>query len=301
MKLQVLHRTHYAYAASVHDSFNEARVQPMDTDGQRRVSFILKVLPSTRLSHYLDFNLNCVHVFEVAAPHLELSIEASSVVQTSELPFLSETENLAPLSALPECARMERCYDFLRPGGFINAEGELFGLAREIAAGETDAWQVTLKLMRYVHAEFHYQPASTHVHTTVEEVLKLRRGVCQDFAHVLIGLCRMIQIPARYVSGYLYNGPADQLKGAQASHAWIEVYLPQIGWRGLDPTNNQQVNTRYVKVAVGRDYGDVPPLKGRYRGTPERKMKVDVLVTRLDGEDGDPRGSRVGATHAAGA
>jgi transglutaminase-like putative cysteine protease len=285
MKLQVFHRTHYSYAAPVRDSFNELRLQPSDADGQRRLNFILKVLPATRLSHYLDFNLNCVHMFELTTAHSELAVEATSVVLTTDLPPLPEDRDLAPLSALPECARMERCYDFLRPSTFVNAEGELYGLAREIGQGCTDAWQLALMLMRHVFTQYQYQPASTHVHTTVEEVLKLRRGVCQDFAHLLLGLCRMSQIPARYVSGYLYNGPVDQLKGSQASHAWVEIFLPQIGWRGLDPTNNQQVNHRYVKVAIGRDYADVPPFKGTYRGTTDRKLTVDVLVSRLDEDE----------------
>jgi transglutaminase-like putative cysteine protease len=116
----------------------------------------------------------------------------------------------------------------------------------------------------------------------MEEALRLRQGVCQDFAHVMIGLCRALKIPARYVSGYLYNGPADELKGSQATHAWVDVFLPGLGWRGLDPTNQQPVNGRYVKVAIGRDYADVSPFRGTYRGTANRRLSVDVLVTRLD-------------------
>jgi transglutaminase-like putative cysteine protease len=155
-------------------------------------------------------------------------------------------------------------------------------LALDVAAGRTDVWQVALAVMQHIHAEFVYLPAVTHVHTTMPEALRLRRGVCQDFAHVMTGLCRALGIPARYVSGYLYNGPADRLKGAQATHAWVEVFVPGIGWRGLDPTNAQQANSRYVKIASGRDYGDVSPLRGTYRGTAQRKLSVEVLVTRLD-------------------
>jgi transglutaminase-like putative cysteine protease len=116
----------------------------------------------------------------------------------------------------------------------------------------------------------------------VREVLKTRAGVCQDFAHVMLGLCRALKIPTRYVSGYLYNGPADQLKGAQASHAWVEVYVLGHGWCGLDPTNNRLADGHYVKVATGRDFADVSPLKGTYRGTARRELSVDVLVTRLE-------------------
>ena len=282
MKLQIYHRTHHAYASPVRDSFNEARLEPVDSERQSRQSFLLRVLPSTRLSHYYDFYHNCVHVIDLPTPHQELTVEATSVVDTHELPRLPEDATPAPLSALPACARLGECYDFLQPSTYVSIPPEALQLALDIASRHTDVWQVALAVTRHIHAEFAYLPAVTHVHTTMPEALRLRRGVCQDFAHVMIGLCRALGIPARYVSGYLYNGPADRLKGAQATHAWVEVFLPGIGWRGLDPTNAQQANPRYVKIASGRDYADVSPLRGTYRGTAQRKLSVEVLVTRLD-------------------
>lgn len=132
--------------------------------------------------------------------------------------------------------------------------------------------------MRFIHANFAYVPLSTDVNTHMIEVVRQRRGVCQDFAHVMLGMCRTLKIPARYVSGYLYNGPANQLLGAQASHAWCEVFVPDHGWRALDPTNNQPADERCIKLAVGRDYADVAPIKGHYKGTPRRTMTVEVRV-----------------------
>ena len=288
MKLQIYHRTHHAYASPVRDSFNEARLEPVDSAQQKRQSFLLRVLPSTRLSHYYDFYHNCVHVIDLTSPHQELTVEATSVVDTHELPRLPEEATPAPLSALPACARLGECYDFLQPSTYVGITPEAWRLAVDLGAGRTDVWQVALAVMRHILTEFAYLPAVTHVHTTMPEALRLRRGVCQDFAHVMIGLCRALAIPARYVSGYLYNGPVDQLKGAQATHAWVEVFIPGIGWRGLDPTNQQQVDRRYVKIASGRDYADVSPLRGTYRGTAQRKLSVEVLVTRLDAEEADP-------------
>jgi len=282
MKLSVFHRTHYHYAVPVQASFNEARLQPCDTPEQQRHSFLLKVLPATRLTHYLDFYLNCVHMFELSKPHHELTVEATSVVTTSNAPGLPEDATPAPLGNLGTSAEIDRCYDHLQPSMFVNSDPETWRLALDITAGETDGWQAALKIMHWINREFRYEPASTHVHTTMRESLQLRKGVCQDFAHVMIGLCRAIKLPARYVSGYLYNGPAEHLKGAQASHAWVEVFLPGHGWQGLDPTNNQQVNSHYVKIGAGRDYADVPPLKGTYRGTQQRVMSVDVQVTLID-------------------
>ncbi|HEY9154836.1 MAG TPA: transglutaminase family protein [Opitutaceae bacterium] len=282
MKLHVFHRTRYLYDGPVYDSFNEARLQPPDTQGQRRQSFILKILPATKLTHYLDFYLNCVHVFELPEPHQELMVEATSIVSTADIAPLPEDAALAPLANMSDCARMDRCYDFLQPSHYIALTPEVEEFA--VSAPENgDAWQLALAIMHQVYREISYHTASTTVHTTAAEVLKTRRGVCQDLAHVMIGFCRVRRIPARYVSGYIYNGPTGQLKGAQATHAWVEVFLPEHGWRGLDPTNDTQVDGRYVKLAVGRDYSDVSPIKGSFRGAHGRELRVDVLLTRLDG------------------
>ena len=129
--------------------------------------------------------------------------------------------------------------------------------------------------MRFVHAQLRYEPNSTTVHTHARDVLRDRRGVCQDFAHVTLALCRSLKIPALYVSGYLGS------ETASATHAWIEVLIPGIGWRALDPTHNRQTDESYVKIAVGRDYADVPPVTGHYKGTSERTMQVEVKVKAL--------------------
>jgi transglutaminase-like putative cysteine protease len=283
MKLQVFHRTHYAYASPVRESFNEARLQPTNADGQICHSFVLAVQPPTQLSHYLDFQFNWVHLFDVNEPHSSLTIEATSVVTTSAQLLLPEDQPSTPLADMEgSCGQLERCHDFLQSSRFVEPSPEAWRLGIDISHGLTDTWQVAQAIMQHIHREFAYSPTATNVHTHMREVLRLKRGVCQDFAHVMLGVCRALKIPARYVSGYLYNGPADQLRGAQASHAWVEVYLPGLGWHGLDPTNNGQPDERYVKIAVGRDYSDVTPIKGTYRGTPERKLSVDVLVTALD-------------------
>jgi len=283
MKLQVYHRTHYAYGAPVRESFNEARLQPSNADGQVCHRFDLKVTPPTRLSHYLDFQFNWVHLFDLTEPHPTLTVEATSVVSTTAAGLLPPEQVSTPLDQMEQaCGRLERCHDFLQTSRFVEPSPAAWRLGLDLAEGRTDAWQVAQAVMRHIHGTFAYTPAATHVHTHMRDVLRLKRGVCQDFAHVMLGVCRSLKIPCRYVSGYLYNGPADQLRGAQASHAWVEVFLPDFGWHGLDPTNNGQPDERYVKVAVGRDYSDVAPIKGTYRGTGERKMTVDVLVTALD-------------------
>ena len=288
MKLHVFHRTRYTYASPVRESFNEVRLRPMSGPRQTCVAFDLRVAPEIRWSHYADYYFNSVHQFEVTDPHRELVVEASSVVVTPDAPELGRETVSAPLGELGPLGQAERCYDFLQPSTYVDVSAETARLAREASGGRTDAWQAALAIMEHINREFHYQPAATNSHTHMREVLLSGKGVCQDFAHVMLGFCRSLRLPARYVSGYLYNGPAEKLKGAQASHAWVEVYVPGRGWHGLDPTNRELVAGRYVKVAVGRDYADVPPVKGTYRGTGRRTMTVEVLVSLAEETAGVP-------------
>lgn len=280
MRLHVTHRTRFTYAEPVKDSFNEARLQPTSSGGQRCDDFRLRILPPAAVSDYRDLYQNVVHLFEVPRAHRELTVTATSRVQTSDKPAGPAPDAATlPLTRMHECTRLELCHDFLQASNYIELNPELWRLAVDMTSGVTDAWQAALAIMREIHRGFRYLPDSTHVNTRTSDVLVSRTGVCQDFAHVMVGLCRTLKIPARYASGYLYNGPADQLLGAQASHAWTEVYLPGHGWCGLDPTNNRRVDGHYVKVSVGRDFADVSPLRGTYYGTPDRKMSVEVLVT----------------------
>ena len=281
MKLQIFHRTVYQYASAVRDSFNETRLQPISTDGQLCQSFLLKILPAARLSHYFDFYGNYVHYFEVNEPHGTLTVDATSVVVTSAMSLALEAVTV-PLARLPACQRQERCYDFLQSSHYVEVSPEVWRLALDVCAGRDDVWQCAVGIMRHIHQNFAYVPNSTHVHTHMNEVLRDRRGVCQDFVHVMLGMCRAVKIPARYVSGYLYNGPADQLTGAQASHAWSEVYVPDSGWRALDPTNNQPADERYVRVAIGRDYHDVPLIRGTFKGGKVTNLNVEVQVTKVE-------------------
>jgi transglutaminase-like putative cysteine protease len=281
MKLHVIHRTEYTYASPVIESFNEVRLQPMSKDGQDCQSFILKILPSSRLSHYYDFYQNYVHFFEVLAPHTTLSIESTSRVITTYTALQENAVGIS-LSSLAACSQMEKCYDFMQPSQYVSQSPDIWRLALDAIADETDAWKAAHIIMRYIHGNFAYVPSSTNVNTTVEEVLRLRQGVCQDFTHLMLAMCRSLKIPARYVSGYLYNGPGQMLEGSQASHAWCEVFLPEFGWRALDPTNNQPADEHYVRVAVGRDYADIIPVKGSYKGAREKTMTVHVEVTSLE-------------------
>jgi transglutaminase-like putative cysteine protease len=275
MKWEIIHRTSYAYAAPVRDSFNEARLQPFSDEWQTVDHFLLKVLPAARLRHHLDFYSNVVHHFEITEPHATLSVESNLRVTIKPRPVLSATETPWPLARIGEAERETRVFDFLQESRFVETSPEFWRRAIDATQGITDTWQAALALMKLVHGSLKYEPNSTGVHTHARDVLLDKRGVCQDFAHVMLSLCRALKIPALYVSGYL----ATEI--ASATHAWVEVLIPGVGWRALDPTHNCQPDETYVKIAVGRDYADVAPVTGQYKGTTERQMEVRVNIKSL--------------------
>ncbi len=277
MRLEIRHRTHYDYAAPVRENFNELHLQPPSNGRQQIESFFLKILPSARLRHYHDFYANCVHHFELNDPHSALTIESqlrvTTLPPTNALPLNARP---AALDRLPEAWRAWQCHDFIQASRYVDTTPETWRLALDAVEDETDLWQRALRLMDFVHRHLVYESRSTQVHTHTREVLAQRRGVCQDFAHVILSLCRCLRIPARYVSGYLAT------ETASATHAWLEVYIPDAGWQALDPTHNRPADETYVTLAVGRDYADVAPVRGTYKGTTERLMTVEVQVELRD-------------------
>ncbi|MEJ0089009.1 MAG: transglutaminase family protein [Limisphaerales bacterium] len=275
MKLDILHRTRYVYSSPVRDSFNDVRLEPPSIPEQTVESFLLKVLPAVRMKHYTDFYGNWIHHFEIPESHGYLLIESQARVTTNWPEALPLDANLCPLAKISEVANVERCFDFLQTSRFIELEADAWRLALDATVGCTDVWQATLSLMSFTHGYLKYESRSTHVHTHMSSVIKDRKGVCQDFAHFMIGLCRSLKIPARYISGYLAT------EAASATHAWVEVFIPNTGWRGLDPTHNHQIDGTYVKIGHGRDYADVPPVSGNYRGTLERTMEVQVQISAV--------------------
>ncbi len=272
MKYDILHCTRYAYSSAVRDSFNDVRLQPMPIPEQTVESFLLKVLPSARLTHFKDFFSNWVNHFEILEPHNYLVIEAQSRVKTHPPAPLPE-EKLCSMEKMREAPNIERCFDYLQSSRYVELSSDAWKLALDATVGLDDAWLSVLAMMKFVNGFLKYESNSTNVHTHMTEVLKDRRGVCQDFAHLLLGMCRTLKIPARYVSGYLAT------EAASATHAWVEVYIPGHGWRAVDPTHNRQIDETYVKIGNGRDYADVPPVTGNYRGTLDRKMTVEVKIT----------------------
>ena len=276
MRWNIEHTTRFAYSTPVRDSFNEVRLQPFSNERQMVESFQLEIRPATRVRQYHDFYANSVHHFEITEPHSELIVDARLQVTTRPKPALPADARPAPLAALKDAPRIGRCHDFLFESKFVDTTPETWRLAMDAIQDENDVWQCALRLMKFVHGHIAYESNSTQVHTHMRDVLAQRRGVCQDFAHVFLGLCRTLRIPALYVSGYLAT------ETASATHAWTEVFVPEAGWQALDPTHDRPADETYIKIGVGRDYSDVAPVKGTYKGTTQRTMNVVVKIESQD-------------------
>ena len=275
MEYTVRHETRYEYPRSVAESFTVVHLQPRTNSRQYCTHYDLDVAPATRIFAYVDRFGNNVQHFSVIPDHRELRIIAHSRVVTmaphhTERPLGVDAAHLEGDAATPEL------FEFRTDSPCVTIDDGVRRVAETIEAPLDDLAAYFLAAGRYIYDEFIYHPGLTTVHTTVAETLVSRAGVCQDFAHVLVALGRARGIPTRYASGYIHLGDVPVL-GADASHAWAEAYLPPYGWIGFDPTNNRIVDETFVLVAVGRDYGDVSPTRGLYRG-PVGTLSVSVAV-----------------------
>lgn len=276
---EVTHTTRYRYAEEVTESYGRAHLAPRDDAGQTCLDHTLEVTPRPHLVHEReDFYGNRSVYVEVLRAHTELEVTAVSRVRIDRLPVDLDRCALpweqAGAAALAEQAPGSPALwarDFLLPSRhvpFDTPDGpveEVRRFAAEVFTPGRAAGEAVRDLVRRIYRDFDYRPGSTSVTTTLAEVLTDRQGVCQDFAHLALAVLRSVGLPARYVSGYLETQPppgAPKVLGADASHAWVSVLLPGLGWVDVDPTNDRMVDTSYVMTAWGRDYADVPPLKG---------------------------------------
>lgn len=281
MRYRIIHRTAYQYVSPVYESFNEVRLQPSSTETQNCLAFELSIDPPATIITFKDYYGNVVHDFGVPYLHDHLTIEATSDVVTfadADQPLVgprgAEPDSSPSLAALATDELLaDEWAEFLSASAYVALETEAHELARGIVAADPamSAYAFLTRAGTYVREHFTYQVGATNVRTTVAELIAGGSGVCQDYAHLLIALCRHVGLPARYVSGYL--GSVGQ---SSASHAWTEAYVPPYGWIGLDPTLGTPCTGRHVKMAVGRDYADVPPLRGTYRGGGEATLEVAV-------------------------
>jgi transglutaminase-like putative cysteine protease len=285
-RYHLVHVTEFAYDGPVSESYNEVRLRPMHDERQSCLSYRILTAPVASGTTYRDAYGNSVYQFNVLPEHRRLRIEAESIVLTHDLPEEpSKSVPLAEFDSQQDDLR-EEYFEFLASTGYVPhlpELGDLLEAAEENSGG--DAIVFVQNLSDLIHERFQYVPGATHVHSSIADSLFIGAGVCQDFAHLLLGAVRMRGLPARYVSGYLVpartatsSGKQEEVIGGQASHAWAEVLMPENGWIGFDPTLGGPVGLRHVRVAYGRDYGDVAPVRGVYRGHAGQRLSVDVRV-----------------------
>jgi len=286
MKLKICHVTTYRYDDPVTDSVNEIRLAPRTNYRQSCYHHSVSIEPNAPLLTYEDSFGNRIHAFTVNHPHRELVIKSVSTVVTHDNDgvrrrILTPEEDWATLA---DDGVQNKYAEYLMATPYTFASDDVAAFADGCRKPGEGVYEHVTGLVARIYGEFEYRPNATQVGTTASELLKGRAGVCQDFAHLMIASCRSLGIPARYVSGYHFIGDLQTRTAdfEQASHAWVEAYIPGTGWLGFDPTNNNRVDGRYIKLGHGRDYLDIVPVKGIYRGTPNQRLIVDVDVQLIE-------------------
>lgn len=260
MRLRIEHITTFTYDQLISEAYTEMRLKPLDADGQRCQSFSLVTEPQDAVLKYTDHFGNDVHHIDVIQSHQKMVVAATSEVITPDR-FSADSSRLSPLDE----------FNYLSPTMYAPHTPELIDFSGALQSD--DPLTTAFVIMHALHERLVYEKGATDVKTTADQALLLGRGVCQDFSHIMLAACRTQMLPARYVSGYLYNNGRTA-----ASHAWVDVLIPGRGWISLDPTHNQEQTGQYVRVAVGRDYADVPPTRGVFKGNAREKMDVEVSV-----------------------
>lgn len=276
-RLRVVHSTGYAYKSAVTASFNEARLTPRSDSRQNVILNRVETIPATRSYRYVDYWGTAVTAFDLHAPHTELEVSGSSVVETE---VAEKPEELASWDDLRSEAVIDRFDEVLSPTHYTPDSKRIARVGQRIAK-DHDPFEAVCAVAQWVRSELDYVPGTTGVHSSGLDALREGKGVCQDFAHLSLIMLRSMGIPSRYVSGYLHPAReavvGDTIDGQ--SHAWIQAWTG--GWWHYDPTNDSEITEQYVSVGVGRDYSDVAPLKGIYSGEGSTDLDVVVEITRL--------------------
>jgi transglutaminase-like putative cysteine protease len=285
MLFHVIHATRYTYEVPVSHSLNEVRLIPRPLEAQAIQRSEIQVQPEPAFMYYRkDYYGNDISSFELFEKHDQLQITAESLVEVSA----STAASIVPISwnaaqkaiaAQPDDATIEAS-EFIYNSPHVSVTPQLEDYAQASFVPGRSLLDAVQDLTHRINTDFKYRPQSTSISTPLAEVMKLRRGVCQDFAHVMIGAVRAQRLAVRYVSGYIRPGP--KVQGAQASHAWVSVFFPGTGWIGFDPTNDLMVSDNHITLAWGRDYADVTPVKGISLGGGSQTVQVEVYVEPIE-------------------
>jgi transglutaminase-like putative cysteine protease len=288
MQYTIRHVTRFTYEAPISQSVMEARMQPATDASQRCIRFGLSTTPPSRVKMYQDHDGNIVHHFNIPGRHSRLTVTAEAIVDCLAPEPRPAALGAAAWVSLDDATRSGRFWDELNASPFAHRTPLLDQFADEIGLARGDDPECTLKrTMADVHRRIAYSPKSTRVDSPIDDALSARRGVCQDFAHVMIALVRRLGIPCRYVSGYLFQRPDGAARSVDgATHAWVEAWVPGLEWVGFDPAHDTTVGERHIRVAVGRDYADVPPTRGVFKGSSAMRSELAVAVSIGSGVPG---------------
>ena len=281
MHFSIRHTTLIHYTAPVRESVMELRMQPRSEGPQALRNFQIATSPRTQLYAYTDHLGNAVYHFNVLREHDEMRLEVQAAVEMAPFPVPPETLDGLEWQRYNPLNLHADHFDYLEPSKFAR-EGEdlsLFIARNDLGAPSGDPMSTLRRLNELIYYAFDYEVGITEVHSPIEHALREERGVCQDFAHIMIGALRSLRLPARYTSGYLRSNPG--LVGAEASHAWVSAFVPGSGWLSFDPTNDVVPGDGHVTLAWGRDYGDVTPVKGVALGGGSHSVQVEVRVTPM--------------------
>lgn len=283
MAYSVRHITRFKYEPAVRESVMEVRMQPRTDARQRCLSFSLDVNPRATMMTYRDFFGNAVHHFDIPGQHDLIEVAAQAVVEVLP-PLAAKASAAGDWQELDARVAQGDYWEMMLPSQYARPTELLEKLRAKL---DLERRGNPLELLQELNTEmyefFEYAPNTTKVDSPIDDALESRRGVCQDFAHIMIALVRQLKIPCRYVSGYLFHeDSAKDRSPAGATHAWVEAYLGEVGWVAFDPTNNLPGCERHIRVAIGRDYADVPPTRGVHKGEAESELSVIVSVSPVD-------------------
>jgi transglutaminase-like putative cysteine protease len=275
MLFTISHRTKLEYSKPITESVMEVRARPRTDERQVLRQFEISISPMAQPNYHSDWLGNTVHQFSVLGQHSQVIVDARAVVETRPIATVLEELNVSVDSLRAD----HRSWDFLQDHGPVTEDPALPALAKKMGLDRVSTvGDVIGTVLDRTRDVISYQKGITTSSSTVRDVLRLKAGVCQDFAHLALALLRRSKVPCRYVSGYLYKAGTPELE----THAWVEAFVPNVGWVGLDPTHGQIVGEEYVALAVGRSYADVPPNRGVYRGEAKEQITVTVQMEPVE-------------------
>ena len=280
-KYKIKHITHYFYNSPVYESINQIMLYPIQDLHQTLHFQSIRITDSPSIEVFKDHYFNQLGIFNILKPHSELSIQSNIVVEVVpiEIPNLdiSIAQQWEEIELLKKDFTLK---DFLELEEF-KAKEEISNVVKSLIDKEKSVFENAFNVSKFIFENFTYKQGVTTIETDIDEIWSLKAGVCQDFAHLLLEMLQIAELPSRYVSGYICPKNHD-LRGEGATHAWVEVFLPTYGWIGIDPTNNCLVSDRHVRLAVGKDFHDCTPVKGIYKGSLEHRLEVTVVVENTD-------------------